>query len=253
MKILKIKKGKENTYQIVFEGETLTVTDDLLIEYQLLLHKDISKNEYNELKKEVEFSRIFSQCLKYISRKMRSEKEVRIFLINKGIEPLEVRNKIIWKLKDLHYLDEDRYLDSFLHDTCAFSFDGPKKIQKKLEDLGLPSDKINEKLEKIDPLVWEEKIKQIIKKRVASNHSDSPQRCKQKLEQYLLSNGYLRSQFASFLATVAVPKDPNLIQKEYDKLNKRLSRKYSGKELNWQIKKRLYSLGFSKEEIDSVS
>ena len=46
--------------------------------------------------------------------------------------------------------------------------------------------------------------------------------------------------------------DDSLVQKEYDKLYRKLSRKYDGSELGYQIKQRLYVKGFNSNEIEKV-
>ena len=42
--------------------------------------------------------------------------------------------------------------------------------------------------------------------------------------------------------------DKDMVKKEYDKLYKRLSRKYSGNELEYKIKEKLYQKGLYYEE-----
>ena len=44
--------------------------------------------------------------------------------------------------------------------------------------------------------------------------------------------------------------DIELAKKEYDKLYKKLSRKYSGEELKYKIKEKLYQKGLKYEEVD---
>ena len=43
-----------------------------------------------------------------------------------------------------------------------------------------------------------------------------------------------------------------LIQKEYDKLFRKLSKKYDGSELTYQLKQRLYQKGFNSLEIEKI-
>ena len=46
--------------------------------------------------------------------------------------------------------------------------------------------------------------------------------------------------------------DDTILKKEQEKLYRKLSRKYSGKELEFQINHRLYLKGFQKEEIEAL-
>ena len=42
----------------------------------------------------------------------------------------------------------------------------------------------------------------------------------------------------------------NIYKKEYDKVYKRLSRKYSGSELEYKVKQKMYALGFTNNSFD---
>ena len=42
------------------------------------------------------------------------------------------------------------------------------------------------------------------------------------------------------------------LKKEYEKLYRKISRKYQGEELKFQVKRKLYEKGFSKEEITNI-
>ena len=43
-----------------------------------------------------------------------------------------------------------------------------------------------------------------------------------------------------------------LVQKEYDKLFRKLSKKFDGSELTYQIRQRLYQKGFNSLEIEKI-
>ena len=44
---------------------------------------------------------------------------------------------------------------------------------------------------------------------------------------------------------VSIKDDKELVKKEYDKIYKKLSKKYSGSELEYKVKQKMYSLGFN--------
>ena len=59
----------------------------------------------------------------------------------------------------------------------------------------------------------------------------------------MINLGYKNSDFLDYLSNISV--DEDLIRKkEYDKLYKKLSLKYSGSELDTKIKQKMYAKGF---------
>ena len=91
----------------------------------------------------------------------------------------------------------------------------------------------------------EEKIKKIVKKMVQSNHSKSTTLLKQKIKRHLFSNGYHSALVEKVLASTKFESDQDIKEKEYEKLKRKLERKYQGEELERQIKNKLYQRGFT--------
>ena len=75
---------------------------------------------------------------------------------------------------------------------------------------------------------------------------------KQKLGNYLYQKGYSKEYFIDVLNSLNSKNSQELIEKEKNKLMQKLERKYAGKELEFQVKRKLYQKGFSSEEIDEV-
>ena len=248
MKILKIKKGKRNTYEIFLEKETITIYDTVLLKYELLLKKSISEKELEEIKQENNFYEYYEKCLKYLNYKMRTTKEIKEYL-KKENTPKIIQEKIIEKLKQNQFLDDDKYLECFINDSLKLSIDGPLKIKRKLLDLGIEEEKIENSLQKIEETRWQEKIKSIIAKKVSANHKDSEKNLKLKLKNYFYTIGYKKEQIEEEISKIHLDHS-EILKKEEEKLRRKLERKYNGKELEFQIKKRLFQKGFLKEEID---
>lgn len=251
MKILKYKKLKQNVYQVDFDTESVILYDDVILEYNLLLRKSISSMELEEIKKKNMELSGFYVSLKWISRKMRTRKEVSDYLTKQGFD-MDTISKTLLKLEQNGYLDDKKYIDAYVNDTIKFKNDGPKKILDNLEKLGLQKEDIDKKLEQIDESVWQEKIKKILEKKILSNHKESASSLKRKLSNYLIVQGYSYSQVEKELERITIKQDETIILKEKEKLMRKLSRKYDGNALYFQLKNKLYQKGFTKEEIESV-
>ena len=78
MKIISYKKKNINTYEVTLSNnESVVLYEDIILKYELLLKKDITKIELGKAKNENEKYFIYYEALKYISKKMRTEKEIR--------------------------------------------------------------------------------------------------------------------------------------------------------------------------------
>ena len=249
--IVRYKKKNINSYVVTFSDCSVILYDDVIVRHELLLKKKLSDKEYEEILKENKALASYYEGVAYLSRKERTAKEVATYLKKKEYGKESIENAIT-RLKKENLLNEERYVDCFLKDSVKFSTDGPDKIKRKLLDLGIQEDLIEKKLSYIDDDIWKEKVQKLVDKKVSSNHKDSVNALKQKLGNYLYQKGYSKKYFVDVLDSLDMENSYELLEKEKNKLVQKLSRKYAGKELEFQVKRKLYQKGFSKEEIDEV-
>ena len=80
MKITKFKKTSMSKYKVYFDNNTsILLHEDIILKYNLICNKVVSDNDLNEILKENNNYLVYDIALKYISTKMRCEKE------NKGM------------------------------------------------------------------------------------------------------------------------------------------------------------------------
>ena len=108
---------------------------------------------------------------------------------------------------------------------------------------------INNALSKIDKEIFKDKINKIILKKQNMNHKYSLGLLKNKLRGELYNLGYEEDMISYALSNLKSD-DKSIIKKEYDKLYNKLSKKYVGNELKYNIKQKLYSKGFNIELIN---
>lgn len=251
MKIDKVQKMPSGKYKIVLDsGDKITTYDDVILEKGLLYHKDISFEDLKELNQKTEYYDIYYKAVKMISVKYRSEKEIREFLKEKELSK-EKKEQIVKRLKDTGLINDERYMHSYINDRMHLSSDGPYAIGKYLTSHGIDENKVTKALQEIRTEEIENKIKDLLSKKIKTNHKDSPYVLKQKLVQTLGNKGFDKTMVASIFDTLEV-KEEGLLMKEYEKQYKRLSKKYSGRDLLFQIRQKLYSKGFHADEIDAV-
>jgi len=240
MKILKYEKVGKNKYKVFLDsGDTLTLYEDIILKYELLLTKEIDDIELIE--KENNKYELYDRVLGYISKRIRCESEIRGYL-KKYTNDLEYIDAIINKLYDKKLIDNELYIKSFIHDKMNFTNDGPIKIKKNLEDLDMDSYLIDDLLTEFNSKLQLEKINNYVEKNL-KNNTKSLYTFKQKMLVNLINLGYYKEDIVSVLDKVNF-NDSEEREKEIEKLRKKYSKKYEGAELEYFIKRKLYEKGF---------
>ncbi len=252
MEIKKYKKLKDNRYKIIFTTEEeIVLYDDIILKYNLLLTKKIEKAKLEEIIKENEALACYYKALKYLAVKNRSKKEIQNYLNRFDYAKNDIE-RTISKLEKQNLINEDNYIKAYINDQILFSMHGPDKIKNKLLELGLPKEKILVSLEKISPEIWQEKLQKIVSKRVTINRKDSQRKLKEKILYYCLNEGYKKEDINDALNKIDFPQDNDILEKEADKLYKKLMRKYSDNDLLYQLKMKLIVKGFTYEEVEKI-
>ena len=248
MNINQFKKNKDGSYTLCLEnGKTYTVYQEVILKYDLLLSKKIDEQVLSSIKKDNDFWKTYYDALDLIKKKARCIKEIKDVLTEKGYLKENV-DEAVQKLVDQHYLDDQSYADSYLNHQIQSTSYGPYKIKNILLEKGV-SLEIAEKTVEYYPRESElDKVEKRVQKMIRSNHTKSTTFLKQKIKDTLLKDGFSPDVIQEKLENASFLEDNHLKEKEYEKLKKRLMRKYSGEELERQIKKRLYQKGFTYQE-----
>lgn len=247
MKIKKYKKDKSNKYKVLIDDKEIVLYDDIIIKYNLLMKSEIDVSTYNEMIKENSLLLGYYEAIKYITKKMRSKKEIEEYLIKKGLNSKEVK-ETIKKLEDNKFINEDIYLKAYINDQINLTNNGVNKIKKNLLKLGLDNNKIDDYLSKIDECIFLDKIDKYIEKKIKFNKNTSSYMLKNKIIIDLINLGFNKEDIISELNKFEID-DKEAYNHEYEKIKKSLEKKYSGDELKFKIKEKLYKKGFRYNEI----
>ena len=250
MIIKKYTKMKSNKYKVLFDDVEVKLYDDVIIKYQLLRKKEISDEEFLEITEYNDRLEAYYKALKYISNKLRTEKEVFCYLDK--VYSKSVIRETIERLKADGYLNKEVYLKAYLTDQINLSNNGPEKIKKDLIKLGFEEDEFKDRLDNINDEVWLEKVEYIVKKKINTNHSYGSYKLKEKILYDLSNMGYYKWMIEEVLNKEDLSTDSKIIEKEYRKIYNKLSKKYEGNELNYQVRMKLLQKGFSNSEIEEV-
>lgn len=246
MEIRKFTKKKDGMYKLQFDEFSVLIHEDLILKHQLLINKHLSIEELDAIRLENNRYEVYNEALKYIKRRLRSVYEVRTFLSDKAISSDNI-DFVCDMLEKQGYLNDKVYAISYVHDKMNMSLDGPQKIKNYLASNMVDDEIIIESLKEFSKDIERDRVEKIISKNVKTNKTKSISSLKMKLKQNLINLGYSTEIINSCLNNIDFD-DSSVKQKEYEKIKRQLSRKYSGKELEYKIKQKMYQKGFSNLE-----
>ncbi len=248
MKIGKYTKLKSNKYSVVIDDIAVKLYDDVIVKYELLRLKEIDDKLFKEITEYNDRLEAYYKSLKYITKKLRTEKEIYKYL-DKDYSK-EIILETIDKLKRMGYLNKELYLKSYISDQINMTLNGPNKIKKDLVSLGYEEDEFRESIEAIDDDIWLSKVEKIVNKKIRSNRNLGSNKLKEKLVYDLSNIGYYKWMIEEVIHSTDFSSDTNILEKEYNKLYTKLSRKFDGSSIDYQIRMKLLQKGFYSSEID---
>lgn len=248
MNINKITKLKNGKYKILIDNESIITYDNVIIENELLYKKNIDSKLYKKIVDDNLFYEIYNKTVKYILKKLRSEKEIRIYLSRYNLSNNDTE-RIVSKLKSINLINDTVYVKAFINDQIYLSKNGIYKIKEYLLNQNISNELIDIELSKVDPSIMQERLEKIILKRIKLNKKYSNYELKNRILKEVLNLGYDKESAISIIDRNLLD-DSNIIEKEYNKLYSKLSNKYMGHELYNKIKQKLYSKGFSIDDIN---
>ncbi len=250
MKIEKYTKLAGNRYNVKIDEETIKLYDDVIIKYELLRKKEISDELFNEIIKYNDSLDAYYKALRYITKKMRTIKEVENYLkadyTNKTIQ------ETIQKLEKQGFLNKEKYLKSYIADHVNLSLIGPNKIKNNLLKLGFNEEEFKGQIENIEKSVWLEKIRKAVKKKITNNKSYGTNKLKEKILYDLTNLGFDKGMVEEVINETTFKDNDDIIKKEYNKAKASLAKKYEGIELENKILAKLLSKGFYYEDIKKL-
>lgn len=199
MKIEKYEKIGTLKYRLYLDnGEIIDTYDDVILENELLLKKELDEHLYNKILIDTNLQEYYNACVKYIQTRLRSTKEIDDYLKRKQVTE-EDRIFIIEKLTKKGLLNDKYFTKCFIHDKLKFTNMGEYRIINELKKLNISPPIIEENKYLFNEEIIQEKINKKIEKAIKSNHKLDNYKLRNKLYNSLLRDGYNPSQVISSL------------------------------------------------------
>lgn len=179
------KRNKQKVNLFIDEEFVCGLTAESVVRARLKVGQELSENDLNEILSTSETEIAFSLACDYISRAMKTAKEMRTYLNKKGFSPVVVEN-VINKLKDYHYVDDDTYAKLYLNSNLTTK--GKRRLQMELTQKGVNKNIIESSLEEIDQDLVSENCFMVATKYMKNKEINLNNLVK--LQRHLISRGY---------------------------------------------------------------
>jgi len=188
MKIIKYEKKGNNKYRIYLDGNNkIDVYEDVIIKNNLLYKNELTEELIYKIDSENSKYDLYNKSVKYISVRIRSEKEIRDYL-KRMTDDYELINEIIDKLYKNKLLDDEQFTRAFINDKFKFSSMGPYMIVSELKKHQISDEIIYKYLNKIsNEEIMEKMVKQVNKIVKGNKNKD---KLKNKIYTNLMRLGY---------------------------------------------------------------
>lgn len=223
-------------------GEELSLYEDVILNFDLLLKRSIDDKERDKILKMNQEYDVYYVALQSLKNRFRSVKDLKELLIKKQY-PEEYVNMAIDKLLKQGYLDDCSFAKAYINQQMITTSKGPHKIERELLDKGVSSDIIYRELAVFTKEEQIAKIEKIATRLIKSNRSRGGMVLRKKIIYDLQNLGYDGSIINEGLANVEFSDTKDIQKREYEKLYRKLSKKYSGRELEFKIREKLYQKG----------
>lgn len=250
MKIHNIKKLKNNKYQILLDNEIISTFDSVILENNLLYKKEIDNVLYNKIIQDTNYYNVYNKVEKLILKKMRSEKEIRLYLLKYELSQSQIE-KIINKLKNINLINDVEYCKAYINDKLYLSKRGINIIKKELIQQNIDISIIENEIEKIDYGALNIKLEKIIKKKINANKKYSNSFLKRKILNEMINLGYQKTEILQIIE-LNLKDDNKIIEREFYKLYNKLNKKYNSFELFNKIEQSLVLKGFNISEVKAM-
>lgn len=251
MQIIKYTKKGSNKYELTLKNNTkLLVYTDLILEYNLLIRKNLDTNTLKEIKSANLKLECYYKTLKYL-KNIKCTSDIKNYLKD---YPSNIVDYTVQRLTKEGYLNDNNYIKSYINTKINLSNDGYYKIYYYLKNKDLDETIIKNYLNDIEDNIWLDKINKIVNTKLKSNTKYSNNLLISKIKTYLKTLGY-----QDYLINIALDninldtsKEDEKLEKDYLKLFNKYKNKYEKNKLNYILIGKLYQKGYDLDKVKRV-
>jgi regulatory protein len=250
-----VQQKKTDRYNIFLDEKyAFSVDEDVLIKHQLKKGIELDEFSLSEIAYQDDIRKSYNLAIQYLSRRMRSEAEVRKHLKDKEVDG-SIIQEVIHKLYEYSFLNDEEFAIAFVRTGMNTTDKGTDMLHRELKEKGISETIIERALQEYP---FEKELHTAIKlceKFVQKNTRDSSRIMKQKLEQMLFRKGFSLGTIQTALAEIEMEKAEDEEMAALRIHAEKAHRKYAnleGYEFEQKMKQTLFRKGFAFELIEQV-
>lgn len=260
MKITRITTQKKgNRYNVFIDDGNngdkyaFSVDEDLLIKYHLRKGLELDDETIRLISEQDHIHNHYNQAIRYLSYRMRTEKEMYDYLTKKEVDPEHIK-AIIDRLKSEKLINDKEFATMFVRSRIQTTLKGPNLVKNELKQKGISETNAKEALHLFGYDVQYKKALKWIEKKGKQKSQHSYQKHLQQLQATLTRNGFTQDVITDVIASQKEVKDEeaewNAICLQGEKHLRKYKKKHFGYELELKVKGALYRQGFATNIID---
>jgi len=187
---IEVQKNNQDRVSIFLDNKFAFGLDmTLYLKYNLKKDMELEEDFIETILKAEEINKSLNYAISLLSRKDRTKREIEDKLLNKGYD-IEVVGKVLDKLKEYNYINDEIYCEKYINDKIKFTKYGKNKIKANLYAKGVDKDIISRKIIEIDNNFEYDRALELARKKLPSLQKYDKFKIKAKLGNYLISKGF---------------------------------------------------------------
>lgn len=191
-KITKIeyqKKNKDRVNVYIDDNFSFGIDLNILIKYSLTKNMELSDEFIEDILKAEEEINVYNYGLTVLSRSLKSEKQLKEKMLEKGYDT-DLVDKVIEKLKKRKYINDEYYCDSLINSRINGAKYGKRRIAQELYEKGVDREITEDKLRVISDEEEFERAYELGIKKIKSIKEEDTRKKSGKLSNYLIYRGF---------------------------------------------------------------
>ncbi|HBD62941.1 MAG TPA: hypothetical protein DC038_00750 [Clostridiales bacterium] len=191
-KITKIEYQKNNKNRVSIyldDNYAFGIDLNIMIKYSLKKNMELDDDFVEKILKSEEEINVYNHALSILARSVKSEKQLREKLKEKGFDQQFTENAVA-KLKSQRYLDDERFCELLISSKINSSRQGKRRIKEALYEKGVHRDIIEEKMSKMSDEDELERARLLGAKKLSTLKEEDIRKKRIKLSSYLVNKGF---------------------------------------------------------------
>lgn len=251
---IQLQQKKKERYNIFIDDTyRFSADEEIVASYHLLKGREITEAEIAEIEEADQVRFGFNKALYFLAHRVRSEKEVRVFLKKQEIESDHIES-ILKRLVTEKYVDDEDFATLYVRTQIKTTLKGPRTIERELIEKGMTRE-INERVLRLftENDQFENGMK-AAEKIMRRSKKMSKRNMEQKMITDLIQKGYetdIAKQISEMvLADLNVEEESAILAEQAEKAIRKNSR-FDNKKAKQKVIQTLMQKGFSYDSIQN--